>query len=88
MRTLGWTLLAGSAFFSACTLITDVDREKIPEEPDITFPENDAGNDGGDDDDDELDAAVSEPDAGEPDAAPLDAGDAGSDAAADAGDGG
>jgi hypothetical protein len=88
MRTLGWTLLAGSAFFAACTLITDVDREKIPEQPDIVFPQNDAGDAGGDEPDDLLDAAMSEPDAPEPDAGTPDAGDAAADAAGDAGDGG
>jgi hypothetical protein len=89
MRALGYTLLAGSAFFAACTLITDVDREKIPEPPDPTFPQIDAGDDAGGDDDGELpDATVDEPDAAGPEAGSSDAGDSGSDAAPDAGDGG
>lgn len=88
MRALACALLAGPAFFAACTLITDVDREKIPEPPDIVFPERDAGDAGGEDPDDTPDAAMVEPDASSSDAGPADAGDAGSDATADAGDGG
>lgn len=82
-------LLLGCALVPSCTLITDVDREDIPEPPQVLFPENDAGT---------PDAATPAepdpevtPDAGgagdastpavpEPGAAP-DAGDAGSDAA-------
>jgi hypothetical protein len=78
-----------AASLSACTLITDIDREKIPQPESPVFPEIDAGpqpTEGG-------------PDAGTPDASvppegPADAGDAGLDAGAggdagpDAGDAG
>jgi hypothetical protein len=65
-------LLAVAA--SGCTLITDIDREKIPDPPLPPFPEVDAGPQPG------LDASVpSEADSGAP---PLDAGD---DGGADAG---
>jgi hypothetical protein len=36
-------LLTLSSAWCGCTLITDVDREKIPEPPQPTFPEVDAG---------------------------------------------
>jgi len=86
MRALGFSLLAGSAFFAACTLITDVDREKIPEDPAPSFPELDAGDSGSGEPEDPPDAAMSEPDA-EPEAGPPV--DSGTDAAPDAGgDGG
>jgi hypothetical protein len=58
---------------SGCTLITDIDREKIPDPPLPPFPEVDAGQQPG------LDASTPrEVDSG-PDAAapPADAGDAG-----------
>jgi hypothetical protein len=61
-----------------CTLITDIDREKIPQPPTPTFPEVDAG----------PQPPESVPDAGAPDASlpprePPE--DAGSDAGLDAG---
>jgi hypothetical protein len=84
MRALGFSLLAGSTFFAACTLITDVDREKIPEPPPPVFPQTDAGDSGSDVEEDPPDASTTEPDAA-PEGPPADSG---SDAAADAGDGG
>ena len=84
MRALGCTLTAGSALLAACTLITDVDRERIAEPDPPAFPMLDAGRE---------DAAMTEePDASEPvldsgtppepDAAPP------ADGGSDAGDGG
>jgi len=73
-------LVAGS--LGACTLITDVDRERIPQPMTPTFPEIDAG----------PQPAPSVPDASVPDASipaeePVDAGaDGGLDAGGDAGD--
>lgn len=87
MRALGFSLLASSAFFAACTLITDVDREKIPDDPTPMFPQLDAGDSGGGEEPEPPDAAMSEPDAA-PDAGSPPPADSGSDAAADAGDGG
>lgn len=78
MRALGCTLIAGSALFAACTLITDVDREKIPQTPPPTFPQADAGDaSAGDGGEERLDAGgddASSDDAGAaPDATPTDA---------------
>jgi hypothetical protein len=89
MRALCWTIAPSFSAFrtaacaallgvaaSGCTLITDIDREKIPDPPLPPFPERDAGAQPG------LDAsAPPELDAGAPPG--PDAGDAG-----DAGDGG
>jgi hypothetical protein len=65
---------------SGCTLITDVDREKIPQPQPPTFPEVDSGSQPTD----------PLPDAGTPDASlpPEPTPDAGSDAAADPADAG
>ena len=90
MRALCWTLAPSFSAFrtaaraallgiaaSGCTLITDIDREKIPDPPLPPFPEVDAGSQPG------LDASTpSERDAGTPPDA-LDAGDGG---ASDAGE--
>ena len=77
--SLGCTcaLVAGS--LSACTLITDIDREKIPQPEAPVFPEIDAGPQPTDDG----------PDAGTPDASvpPDGTADAGGDAGLDGGDG-
>lgn len=62
MRALGCTLIAGHALIAACTLIADVDREKIPEPAPPPLPEFDAGH--------QPDAA----DAGSEPSAPEDAG--------------
>jgi hypothetical protein len=74
-------LIAGT--LSACTLITDVDRERIPQPMTPTFPEIDAG----------PQPVPSGPDASVPDASvpPEEPGDAGADgggldAGGDAGD--
>lgn len=91
MRALCWTIApsfsafrtaAGAALLgiaaSGCTLITDVDREKIPDPPLPPFPEVDAGPQPG------LDASTPpELDAGAPPGPATDAGDGG---AADAGE--
>lgn len=71
-------LLAGG--LGACTLITDVDREKIPRPPTPTFPEVDAG----------PQPTPSVPDASVPDASvtPEEPVDARTDAGLDAGDAG
>jgi hypothetical protein len=92
MRALCWTIApsfsafrtaAGAALLgiatSGCTLITDIDREKIPDPPLPPFPEVDAGPQPGLDASvpPELDAGAVEPDAGDggaPDAGGLDAG--------------
>lgn len=75
---LGSASLLGATLFSACTLITDVDREDIPVPAPPTFPEDDAG----------RDAAVPPPvepeDGGSGDAGEV-VTDAGADAAPDAG---
>lgn len=65
---------------SACTLITDVDREKIPQPPTPVFPEIDAG----------PQPANPVPDAGAPDASlpPEPTPDAGSDGGLDVPDAG
>jgi hypothetical protein len=73
-------LLTLASAWCGCTLITDVDREKIPEPLRPTFPEVDAG----------PQPTVPPPDASVPDASlplePADAGDAGPSDAADASD--
>ena len=70
-RTAARAALLGIAA-SGCTLITDIDREKIPDPPLPPFPEVDAGPQPG------LDAsAPHELDAGAPPAVPVDAGDGG-----------
>lgn len=42
MRALAYTTALGFAL-AACTLIADIDREKIPEPMPLPFPEVDAG---------------------------------------------
>jgi hypothetical protein len=70
MLRLGASVLLGGALLSGCTLITDVDREKIPEPVTPPFTEVDAG---------------PIPDPTTPDASPPDAlPDAGADDAGDA----
>jgi len=75
-------LVAGS--LGACTLITDIDREKIPQPTTPVFPEVDAGPQPTDP---VLDGGA--PDASLPPEEPTDAGgDAGVDVSSDAGDAG
>jgi len=91
-RRLGTCLMLGALLggvSTGCTLITDVDREDIPEPETPTFPEVDAGpipEPSG------PDASAPEtPDASAPDAGDADPADAGPDASAppaDAGDAG
>ena len=76
LRSAAFTIAACS--LPACTLITDIDREKIPQPMTPTFPEVDAGPQPGE----------QVPDAGEPDASvppPDAASDAGTDEGLDAG---
>jgi hypothetical protein len=70
------------AALCGCTLITDVDREKIPQPVQPTFPEVDAGPDP-----DAVDAAAP-PDAAVDGGDVLDAGSADADTPIDAGDAG
>jgi hypothetical protein len=80
-RHRGWVVgaIAHGALFG-CTLITDVDREKIPEPPQLPFPEVDAGPGP---EQPALDASVPE-DAGGDAGDALDAGAPDADAAVDA----
>ena len=85
MRALCWTIAPSFSAFrtaaraallgiaaSGCTLITDIDREKIPDPPLPPFPEVDAGTQPG------LDASTpTELDSGAPPGVPGDAGDGG-----------
>jgi hypothetical protein len=85
MRALCWTITPSISAFrtaaraallgiaaSGCTLITDIDREKIPDPPLPPFPEVDAGDQPG------LDASTPhELDSGAPPATAADAGDGG-----------
>ena len=84
LRTLGSAFFLSCTLSSACTLITDVDRQRIPTEEPPVFPENDAGPDAASppapDDVDPVDAGS--PDAGE---SLTDAGADGGDELADAG---
>lgn len=78
LRTLGSAFFLSCTLSSACTLITDVDRQKIPTEEPPVFPEDDAGADA---------APPPEPDEVEPvDAGLPDAGESLPDAGADGGD--
>lgn len=70
LRTAARAALLGIAA-SGCTLITDIDREKIPDPPLPPFPEVDAGPQPA------LDASTPELDSGAPPALPGDAGDGG-----------
>lgn len=71
LRTAACAALLGFAA-SGCTLITDIDREKIPDPPLPPFPERDAGAQPG------LDASTPpELDSGVPPGSAVDAGDGG-----------
>jgi hypothetical protein len=80
LRTLGSAFFLSCTLSSACTLITDVDRQRIPTEEPPVFPENDAGPDAAPNEVDPVDAGS--PDAGE---SLTDAGADGGDELADAG---